>query len=93
MHHRLRALDTGDHANSLSGHGRATLIQLGRTVWRSGSGISIERRKGYVIDDCVASGGAWEPRDGVNPERIVLPGSLMSGGYERRFAPLLALAD
>ena len=71
---------------------RAVLIHLGDVIWSSPPNISIERRRGYVIDDCFLSGGTWSDSQFTDAAGIVLSGSLTSGGYKRGFASILAVA-
>ncbi|MCR9201484.1 MAG: hypothetical protein NXI04_22815 [Planctomycetaceae bacterium] len=55
-------------------------------VWRSAADTRVKRIRGYVIDDCELTGGRWED---ARTASVRLAGSLTSGGFQRRFGPLL----
>ncbi|MEZ6122208.1 MAG: hypothetical protein R3C49_03405 [Planctomycetaceae bacterium] len=54
-------------------------------LWRCESDCRVQRRKGYIIDDCEIIGGQWlqsEPQ----ADAIIIAGSVTGGGFDRTFA-------
>ena len=56
-------------------------------VWESDATTQVRRIRGYVIDDCELTGGHWHTS---SHGAIRLPGTLTGGGFQKRFAPILA---
>lgn len=67
-------------------HFNAILLDDRQAVWRSDSTTFWQRQKGYVIDDCLLSGGEWVSGSGT----IQLEGSLVGGGFRKHFHAVLA---
>ena len=55
-------------------------------VWSSSGNVRVQRRKGYLIDDCGITGGTWHREP--SSTGIVLAGSITGGGFTNTFGSL-----
>lgn len=94
-----------EHAGKLVEQIDAVLIVIGTDVptdlyllpgdgsteptWHSAANWETQRQKGYVIDDCKVTGGAWSSKTRSVPDSIVIAGSITGRGFERTFERLL----
>ncbi|MDG1895721.1 MAG: hypothetical protein P8J37_12520 [Fuerstiella sp.] len=70
-------------------HRTLLCLETHGVVWQHAGAIDASRRKGFLIDDCEIQGGEW----GVDfsADAMFVSGSLTGGGYDKTFAPLLAI--
>jgi len=59
-------------------------------IWRSTTNYVAERSGGFIIDDCVLTGGEW--MSSSTADRILIPGRFGTG-FQTWFAPLLVNND
>lgn len=62
-------------------------------LWRGDEGCEVQRKKGFLIDDCHIAGGEWLQKSSVAPEAIIIAGSVTGGGFHKTFGAILGAAN
>lgn len=61
-------------------------------LWQGDDGCDVQRKKGFLIDDCQIGGGTWLEQASVATEAIIIAGSVTGGGFHKTFGALLSEA-
>ncbi len=80
--------------NASAAGGRAILLQTDGAeplLWSSDATACSAKKDGFLIDDCVITGGCWNSDAATVADCFTVSGIFRGGGYEKWFAPIIAI--